>query len=108
METEDDLVKDRDKDLTKSEQWPKQDQIEFKDVVMKYREGMEPSLKGLNFKAQAGMKIGVVGRTGAGKSSILQALFRLTDSCEGSIEIDGENIKNIGLHLLRVNVAYIP
>lgn len=54
------------------------------------------------------MKVGIVGRTGAGKSTILQVLFRLTDSCGGSIKIDGVDIKSVGLHLLRKNVGYIP
>jgi len=54
------------------------------------------------------MKVGVVGRTGAGKSSILQVLFRLSDSSSGTIAIDGVNTKDIGLHLLRMNIAYIP
>ena len=51
--------------------WPPKGNLEFKEVSMKYRNTMEPSLRGLSFEAQAGMKIGVVGRTGAGKSSIL-------------------------------------
>lgn len=51
--------------------WPPKGNLEFKNVSMKYRETMEPSLQELSFEAQAGMKIGVVGRTGAGKSSIL-------------------------------------
>ena len=54
------------------------------------------------------MKIGVVGRTGAGKSSILQILFRLTDCESGTIMIDGVDIKSVGLHILRQNIAYIP
>jgi len=54
------------------------------------------------------MKVGIVGRTGAGKSSILQILFRLVDPCEGSVEIDGVDIRDVGLHLLRKNIAYIP
>lgn len=54
------------------------------------------------------MKVGVVGRTGAGKSTILNVLFRLTDSEAGSLKIDGVDIKSVGLHLLRKNVAYIP
>lgn len=54
------------------------------------------------------MKVGIVGRTGAGKSTILQVLFRLTDSFEGDIKIDGADIKSMGLHLLRKSIAYIP
>ena len=54
------------------------------------------------------MKVGIVGRTGAGKSSILQALFRLVELSGGSIEIDGVNIAQLGLHLVRKGIAYIP
>jgi ABC-type multidrug transport system fused ATPase/permease subunit len=75
---------------------------------MKYRETLEPSVSALNFEAQPGMKVGIVGRTGAGKSSILQILFRLVDPVEGKVEIDGVDIKDMGLHMLRKNIAYIP
>ena len=75
---------------------------------MKYREGMEPSLKNLSCNIQGGMKVGIVGRTGAGKSTILQVLFRLTDCYEGKITIDGQNINDVGLHKLRQNIAFIP
>ena len=75
---------------------------------MKYREYLEPSIKSLTFTVQPQMKIGIVGRTGAGKSSILQALFRLCDLCEGYIYIDGQDISKIGMHLLRKNIAFIP
>lgn len=54
------------------------------------------------------MKVGIVGRTGSGKSSILQILFRLVDSCEGKIKIDGVDIKEVGLHTLRRQIGYIP
>jgi ABC-type multidrug transport system fused ATPase/permease subunit len=59
---------------------------------MRYREGIEPSISNLSFKIEAGMKVGIVGRTGSGKSSILQALFRLCDLAEGNIIIDGVDI----------------
>ena len=75
---------------------------------MKYRENLEPSIRDLTFKIQPRMKVGIVGRTGAGKSSILQALFRLSELSEGDIIIDGQNIKDLGLHILRQNIAYIP
>jgi ATP-binding cassette, subfamily C (CFTR/MRP), member 1 len=54
------------------------------------------------------MKVGIVGRTGAGKSSILEAIFRLVELSEGQILIDGEDTKQMGLHMLRNNIAYIP
>lgn len=54
------------------------------------------------------MKVGIVGRTGAGKSSILQALFRLCELHEGKILIDSVDIRTLGLHILRKSIAYIP
>jgi ATP-binding cassette subfamily C (CFTR/MRP) protein 1 len=65
-------------------------------------------LNGISFKIEAGEKIGVVGRTGAGKSSIMQALFRLVEPSEGLIWIDGVNILEIGLKDLRSKLAIIP
>jgi ABC-type multidrug transport system fused ATPase/permease subunit len=112
---EDKLFKDLDKSLNekrdsteKREKWPYEGRIKFENVTMRYRENLETSVRGLNFEAQPGMKVGIVGRTGAGKSSILQILFRLVDPEEGKIEIDGIDIKDMGLHMLRKNIAYIP
>lgn len=75
---------------------------------MRYRETLEPSLRNLSFDVEPGMKVGIVGRTGAGKSSILQALFRLIECGDGKILIDDVDIKTLGLHLLRKNIAFIP
>jgi len=65
---------------------------------MKYREVLKPSISGLNCKVQQGMRVGIVGRTGAGKSSILQALFRLVELYDGDIKIDDIDLKTVGLH----------
>ena len=71
------LVKNIDK------KWPTRGEIVFKGATMKYRPTLEPSIRDLTFTAQPRMKVGIVGRTGAGKSSILQALFRLCELCDG-------------------------
>jgi ATP-binding cassette, subfamily C (CFTR/MRP), member 1 len=107
LEAEDDPIKANDKELT-AKQWPQSGEIELKNAVMRYRPTLEPSIKNLSFKAQAGMKVGIVGRTGAGKSSILQTLFRLIDLSAGQQIIDGEDLTTVGLHVLRSNIAYIP
>lgn len=82
--------------------------LEFKNVTMAYRSMLEPSIWDLSFTVQPGMKIGIVGRTGSGKSSILQVLFRLVDIRLGTVKIDGVEIRDIGLHLLRQSIAFIP
>ena len=107
LEIEDDLVKPTDAELKKAG-WPTKGEIEFTNVTMTYREELPPAIKNLSFKVEAGMKIGIVGRTGSGKSSILQTLFRLVDLNQGTITIDGENINKAGLHLLRKQIAFIP
>ena len=75
---------------------------------MRYREDLEPAVNDVSFEIEPGMKVGIVGRTGAGKSSILQSLFRLIDLSDGTVEIDGVNIKEVGLHTLRTKIGYIP
>lgn len=87
--------------------WPESGEIQFNKVNLRYFENEEPVLKGLSFKINAGEKIGIVGRTGAGKSSIIAVLFRLTEP-EGSIIIDGIDTKSIGLHELRKKLSIIP
>jgi len=95
LQSEDELNKVTDKfiyinkNTNEKIDWPNKGLIEFKNASMKYRETLEPSIRNLNFTIQPKMKVGIVGRTGAGKSSILQALFRLCELCEGEILIDG-------------------
>ena len=74
---------------------------------MRYRPGLAPALRGVSFEVAAGSLVGVCGRTGAGKSSLLAALFRLSEPHAGSIEIDGVDCGAIGLHELRPKLALI-
>ncbi|KNC46638.1 ATP-binding cassette transporter [Thecamonas trahens ATCC 50062] len=88
--------------------WPRTGAIEFKNVELRYRPELDPVLKGLSFKVKAGEKIGIVGRTGSGKSTTIQALFRLVELSAGSVVIDGVDIAGIGLKQLRKQMAIIP
>ena len=94
------------KDL--SESWPQKGEIVFNEVQMRYREGLPLVLQGLNMTVAGGERIGVVGRTGAGKSSIMSTLFRLVEISSGSISIDGLDIREVGLQDLRTRLAIIP
>ena len=82
--------------------------IEFREVYMRYRPNLPQSLSGLNLTIKAGHKVGIVGRTGAGKSSILQVLFRLVNPESGTILIDGHDYLGMGLHDLRKQMSVIP
>ncbi|KXT18138.1 hypothetical protein AC579_7720 [Pseudocercospora musae] len=88
--------------------WPEHGAIDFENVQMRYRDGLPLVLKGLTMNVRAGERIGVVGRTGAGKSTIMSVLFRLVELSGGRISIDGVNIAKIGLHDLRSRLAIIP
>lgn len=88
--------------------WPQQGHIKFEQVIMRYRPGLPLVLRGLNMDIRGGERIGIVGRTGAGKSSIMSALFRITELAGGSITIDGVDISKIGLYDLRSRMAIIP
>jgi len=88
--------------------WPELGEIVFSDVQMRYRDGLPLVLQGLTMHVKAGERIGVVGRTGAGKSSIMSTLFRLVEICGGQITIDGVDISKIGLKDLRSRLSIIP
>nr|CAD7591948.1 unnamed protein product [Timema genevievae] len=85
--------------------WPSQGVVVFKNVFLKYREHLIPSLDDVTFETRPAEKIGVVGRTGAGKSTLLVALFRMCEIDSGEIFIDTVNITHIGLTALSVHYS---
>lgn len=87
--------------------WPENGAVKFDQLSLRYSENSEPILKDLVFEIKPMEKIGIVGRTGAGKTSIIQALFRLALN-DGSIVIDGSDTANLGLHDLRSKISIIP
>lgn len=87
--------------------WPSLGRIEFKNFELAYREDVSSVLKDLNFVIESGEKIGIVGRTGAGKSSLIQGLFRIMDPRNGSIEIDGIDIRRVSIKKLRSSMTII-
>ena len=88
--------------------WPSKGNIEFANYQAKYRPDMPVVLDNLNFNIFSGEKVGVVGRTGSGKSTICNSLFRIIEPHQGTIFIDGEDITGLGLSKLRQNLTIIP
>lgn len=91
-----------------ADSWPQQGRIEIKNVSLRYRAGLDPVLKGVSASIEPKEKIGIVGRTGAGKSSLTLALFRTVEIDGGSIEIDGQNISTLSLQELRSRLTIVP
>ena len=88
--------------------WPSKGKIEFLNFSVKYRPDTEIVLKNLSFMIQGNEKVGIVGRTGSGKSTITLCLFRILEATEGRIMIDDVDISSIGLDKLRKNLTIIP
>ncbi|CAH6721669.1 oligomycin resistance ATP-dependent permease Yor1p [[Candida] jaroonii] len=88
--------------------WPQKGGIEFNNASLAYRPGLPLVLKNLDFNVKPQEKIGICGRTGAGKSSIMTALYRLSELDDGNIKIDGVDISNLGLKDLRSKLSIIP
>jgi len=99
------LTKECDKEV---KGWPMTGEINVKKVSVRYRSGLHLSLRGLTFTVKGGSRIGIVGRTGGGKSTLVQTLLRLLEAEEGQILIDGVDIQKIGLHRLRTCISVIP
>ncbi|XP_048465619.1 multidrug resistance-associated protein 1 [Rhincodon typus] len=88
--------------------WPLEGKIEFVNYGLRYREDLDLALKDITVSINGGEKVGIVGRTGAGKSSFALGLFRIIEAAEGQIYIDGIDIAKIGLHDLRFQITIIP
>ena len=101
------IIKSKDDQLIEKK-WPNKGKIKFENYSVKYRPNTEIVLKKLNFEIKGNEKVGVVGRTGSGKSTICLCLFRILEPLEGTIYIDDEDITKIGLDILRKNLTIIP
>eukprot|EP00743_Colponemidia_sp_Colp-15_P007238 GILK01007815.1.p1 GENE.GILK01007815.1~~GILK01007815.1.p1 ORF type:complete len:1347 (-),score=258.26 GILK01007815.1:45-4052(-) len=88
--------------------WPSTGSIVIRDLVLKYRPELRPVLCGVSVDIEGGEKVGIVGRTGAGKSSLILALYRLVERTEGFISIDGVDIAQVPLTHLRNQLSIIP
>lgn len=95
-------------ETTPPPEWPDKGAIEFNNIGFAYREGLPLTLKKFNAQIRPHEKIGICGRTGAGKSSIMVALFRIAELSHGSIVIDGIDTATLGLHALRSKLSIIP
>ncbi len=94
--------------LDAQESWPVQGEIQFDHVSARYADGLPLVLRSCHLKIPAGQKVGIIGRTGAGKSTIFQILFRFIEPTEGRVLIDGVDTDRIPLERLRSSMAIIP
>jgi len=88
--------------------WPSRGDVKMEEVTMRYRAGLPHVLKGVSMDIKGGERVGIVGRTGCGKSSLLLTLMRLTEPESGRVMIDDLNVGTMGLHSLRSKTAIIP
>ncbi|XP_039995158.1 canalicular multispecific organic anion transporter 1 [Xiphias gladius] len=95
-------------DTRPPEKWPKEGRLQFENYKVRYRPGLDVVLHGITCDINSTEKIGIVGRTGAGKSSLTNCLFRIIEAAEGRILIDDIDIATIGLHDLRNMLTIIP
>jgi len=109
LESEAPLVRDGDAAILEKG-WPtgKNGSIQAQSLAVRYRPSLPLALNNVNFTIPGGSRVGIVGRTGSGKSTIVQTLFRLLEAEKGCIMIDGVDIAKLGLHTLRTRISVIP
>ncbi|KAJ2826656.1 hypothetical protein IWW50_002260, partial [Coemansia erecta] len=90
------------------EKWPEEGGIKFADCIMRYSGDGKPALRGITACIRGGEKVGIVGRTGSGKSSLINALLRIVELEAGAITVDGIDISKIGVHDLRQQISVVP
>jgi ATP-binding cassette, subfamily C (CFTR/MRP), member 1 len=88
--------------------WPREGRVELEELELRYRPELEPALRGVSFTVAPGERVGIVGRTGSGKSSLMAALLRLSEPSAGRIRIDGVDIGQVDLSVLRDRIEMIP
>ena len=102
------IPKESKQGLSMGHQWPERGSIEVHDLTVRYRPELPPTLKGITFSVQPQKRVGIVGRTGAGKTSLTSALLRFVEANGGEVLIDGVNIADIKLENLRGTIRLIP
>jgi ATP-binding cassette subfamily C (CFTR/MRP) protein 4 len=88
--------------------WPERGAVNVSDLSVRYRPSLPLALDGATFSVPSGCRVGVVGRTGSGKSTLMQVLFRLLEAEKGDVLLDDVSIANVGLHRLRTSISVIP
>lgn len=88
--------------------WPQKGSMDVKDLSVRYRASLPFALDGVSLSIPRGSRVGIVGRTGSGKSTVVQSLFRLLEAERGQILVDGVDIKSLGLHTLRTHMSVLP
>ena len=88
--------------------WPSTGDLSIQNLSVRYRRGLPYVLKDINLDIKSGSKVGIVGRTGAGKSTLISAIYKTLEEYKGNILIDGKNIREIDLKILRSSMTIIP
>lgn len=88
--------------------WPRSGSLEFRNVSLRYADHLPMVLKNVSFKIKSGSRVGLIGRTGSGKTTIFQSVYRFVDIVAGEILLDGQSIHQVPLKLVRKHLAVIP